>query len=245
METWNIPCRRHCFIFMMETSSDSLWKLAQEPHSSASLVCGAQRAPLDLGKEQLSQRHPSLPTPSSLDFLCSWPLHTPHVLRCKYTAYYYNAKQRKLWTLFTGRDSFLWDVSRGGSWNIIWVLSITVLWKLQVPNWSSFALRGLGLNAKLVNEPIQGPSRKCPFPETRFTPVSKVWCDISPRTCNFSYPSWQAMEFTGERSCSKALWISSVLAPGLSRKGWTSTYEDTVFLVMTLFKARERGSIIS
>lgn len=74
MEAGNIPCRRRYFIFLMETSSDSLWKLAQELHSSASLVCRAQLAPLDLGKVQLP------PCLQHTDVLSGTPpcLHLPH-----------------------------------------------------------------------------------------------------------------------------------------------------------------------
>lgn len=48
MEAWNIPCGRRHFVFMMETSSDSLWKLVQELHFSASLVYRAHFTPLPL-----------------------------------------------------------------------------------------------------------------------------------------------------------------------------------------------------
>lgn len=180
MEAWNIPCRRRYFVSTMEASSDSLWKLAQELHSSASLVCRAHLRPLDLCKVQLiaqflhtdflSCTHPlgHLPnlTSSGLEYRTHLMFSGANILSI-ITPFCYE-KQRELSTLFTCKESFLWDISRGGSRNI-WVLSITVLWKIQASNQHSFAHRGLGLKAKLICEPIWDVSGKDPVPETRFT----------------------------------------------------------------------------
>lgn len=205
MEAWNIPCRRRYSAFMMEILSVSLWKLTQELHSSASGL-QVHLAPLDLCKAQfiphllhadfLSGTHPF-----SSDFLWLWVPHKPHVLRCIYyyllTLLQWKAKGT-LYYFFTSWDSFLWVLSRGGSWTIIWVSRFTVLWKIKAPHPSSFAHSGLSFNAKLISKPMQSPTGNCSFPETESTAISNagVWH----HSCLSSYSSWQVTGFRGERS---------------------------------------------
>lgn len=167
MEAWNIPCRRNNFVFMMETSSGSIWKLTLKLCSSTFLVCRAHLPPLHLCKAQLIPHTSCVKTSSTAPilthiFLIWLPLTSfsqMHEIPCC------NEKQRELLPLFTCKDSFLWDLSGAGGWHIKCVLSITLLWKLKAPNQGSFAHRGLSLSTKLMCKTMQGPSRKCPLYE--------------------------------------------------------------------------------
>ena len=95
-----------------------------------------------------ASRLPQMLHSFSADFLWPWAPQEPCVLRCIYTIITPSCKekQKELSPLFTYWHSFLWVLSREGSWNIIWVFRFTVLWKVKAPNQSSFIHSGLNLN---------------------------------------------------------------------------------------------------